>query len=81
MNKIETAYEIHEIVYRHYIVSSTGDGAWDSVHTIPLEEPLFVQHTQAVGTETSPILVNEMLNRLHSGILERMVSDERKQRT
>lgn len=77
MKEINT-YEIHEIVYRHYIVSGGGSGARDAVHIVPMEEPLFVQHTQAVGTETSPILVNEMLNRLHSGILERMVSDERK---
>ena len=79
MNKIETAYEIHEIVYRHYIVSSTGDGARDSVHTIPLEEPLIVQHTQVFqGGQTSPLLVNSMLNRHRSGVLERIDSDERK---
>ena len=71
MNETKTAYEIHEIVYRHYIR--------DSVHTIPLEEPLIVQHTQVFqGGQTSPLLVNEMLNRLHSGVLERIESDERK---
>lgn len=79
MNEIKTAYEIHEIVYRHYIVSSTGDGARDSVRTIPLEEPLIVQHTQVFqGGQTSPLLVNGMLNRLRSGVLERIDSDERK---
>lgn len=79
MNEIKTAYEIHEIVYRHYIVTSTGNGARDSVHKIPLEEPLIVQHMQVFQCgQTSPLLVNEMLDRLHSVVLERIESDERK---